>query len=117
MRAKVSCEPILTLMYLPASSKYLQGEPLNALSRKGLLEPLPSTTRIYAMTPSIKDNPEPQSVVRATSLQRLAKDLDVSAGFLRLEIRRGRLAAIKLGRRVVVSADEARRYLARNQAR
>ena len=53
--------------------------------------------------------------IRATSLQKLAQELDVSVGFLRLEISRGRLLPTRLGRRVVVTADEARRYLAKNQ--
>jgi hypothetical protein len=54
--------------------------------------------------------------IRATSLQKLAQELDVSVGFLRLEITRGRLLPTRLGRRVVVTTDEARRYLAENQA-
>ena len=54
--------------------------------------------------------------MRATSLQKLAQGLDVSVGFLRLEISRGRLLPTRLGRRVVVTTDEVRRYLAENQA-
>jgi hypothetical protein len=54
--------------------------------------------------------------IRATGLQKLAPELGVSVGFLRLEISRGRLLPTRLGRRVVVTADEVRRYLAANQA-
>jgi excisionase family DNA binding protein len=46
------------------------------------------------------------------TLEELAHSLSVSVPFLRLEIKRGRLRAAHLGRRVVVLDDEVRRYLA-----
>jgi hypothetical protein len=49
------------------------------------------------------------------SLRRLAEATDVTVGFLRLEIRRGRLKPIRLGRRVVITATEVRRYLSEGQ--
>ena len=42
----------------------------------------------------------------------LARSLSVSVPFLRLEIKRGRLHATHLGRRVVLLDSEVRRYLA-----
>jgi excisionase family DNA binding protein len=48
----------------------------------------------------------------AWSLPDLARDLSVSVPFLRLELRRGRLRAARLGRRVVILDEEVRRYLA-----
>jgi hypothetical protein len=48
----------------------------------------------------------------AYSLAQLAPKLgNVSVGFLRLEIARGKLKPRRLGRRVVITADEVRRYL------
>ena len=47
------------------------------------------------------------------SLKRLAEDLDVTVGFLRLEIRRNRLKPTRLGRRVIITAAEVSRYLNR----
>jgi excisionase family DNA binding protein len=38
--------------------------------------------------------------------------LPVSVSFLRLEIARGKLAATRLGRRVIVTAEELDRYIA-----
>ena len=46
------------------------------------------------------------------TLDELAHSLSVSIPFLRLEIKRGRLRAAHLGRRVVVLDAEVRRYLA-----
>ena len=46
------------------------------------------------------------------TLDDLAHSLSVSVPFLRLEIKRGRLRAAHLGRRVVVLDAEVRRYLA-----
>ncbi|MGC2495047.1 hypothetical protein [Candidatus Binatus sp.] len=43
-----------------------------------------------------------------------AEQLDVSAGFLRLEVSRGRLHVTRLGRRVLVTKREIERYLAAN---
>lgn len=46
------------------------------------------------------------------TLEELAGSLSVSVPFLRLEIKRGRLRAVHLGRRVVLLDEEVRRYLA-----
>ena len=45
------------------------------------------------------------------TLHELAESLSVSVPFLRLEVKRGRLKAAHLGRRVVVLDTEVRRYL------
>jgi excisionase family DNA binding protein len=45
------------------------------------------------------------------TLEELARSLSVSVPFLRLEIKRGRLHATHLGRRVVLLDSEVRRYL------
>ena len=45
------------------------------------------------------------------TLSELANSLSVSVPFLRLEVKRGRLRAAHLGRRVVVLDTEVRRYL------
>jgi excisionase family DNA binding protein len=46
------------------------------------------------------------------TLDELARSLSVSVPFIRLEVKRGRLKAAHLGRRVVVLDTEVRRYLA-----
>lgn len=46
------------------------------------------------------------------TLEELARSLSVSVPFLRLEIKRGKLQAAHLGRRIVVLDVELRRYLA-----
>lgn len=46
------------------------------------------------------------------TLAELARSLGVSVPFIRLEVKRGRLRAAHLGRRVVVLDTEVRRYLA-----
>jgi excisionase family DNA binding protein len=46
------------------------------------------------------------------TLEELAKSLSVSVPFLRLEIKRGKLRAARLGRRIVLLDVEVRRYLA-----
>jgi excisionase family DNA binding protein len=46
------------------------------------------------------------------TLHELARSLSVSVPFIRLEVKRGRLKAAHLGRRVVVLDSEVRRYLA-----
>jgi excisionase family DNA binding protein len=46
------------------------------------------------------------------TLDELARSLGVSVPFIRLEVKRGRLKAAHLGRRVVVLDAEVRRYLA-----
>jgi excisionase family DNA binding protein len=43
-----------------------------------------------------------------------AEQLDVSPGFLRLEVSRGRLRVMRLGRRVLVTKAEIERYLTDN---
>jgi excisionase family DNA binding protein len=48
----------------------------------------------------------------AYGVQELAGALGVTAGFIRLEIQRGRLGIIRVGRRVLISRAEAERYLA-----
>jgi hypothetical protein len=47
----------------------------------------------------------------AFSIKELALAYGVSSGFLRLEIARGKLRPARLGRRVVISRNEAERYL------
>ncbi len=46
------------------------------------------------------------------TFEELAGSLGVSVPFLRLEVKRGRLKAAHLGRRVVLLDSDARRYLA-----
>jgi excisionase family DNA binding protein len=46
------------------------------------------------------------------TLDELARSLGVSVPFLRLEVKRGRLRAAHLGRRIVLLDTEVRRYLA-----
>lgn len=46
------------------------------------------------------------------TFEELAHSLSVSAPFLRLEVKRGRLKAAHLGRRVVLLDSDVRRYLA-----
>lgn len=48
---------------------------------------------------------------RAYGIAELAESLDVSSGFIRLEVQRGRLATLSVGRRVLVLATEVDRYL------
>jgi excisionase family DNA binding protein len=45
------------------------------------------------------------------TLEELAESLSVSVPFLRLEIKRGKLRAAHLGRRVVLLDSEVQRYL------
>jgi excisionase family DNA binding protein len=52
----------------------------------------------------------------AYSLKELASSLGVSVGFLRIEVRRGVLSTIRLGRRIVVPTDLAHRYLAEKRS-
>jgi excisionase family DNA binding protein len=51
------------------------------------------------------------------TLHELARSLGVSVPFIRLEVKRGRLKAAHLGRRVVVLDTEVRRYLAEASGR
>jgi excisionase family DNA binding protein len=46
------------------------------------------------------------------TFQELASSLSVSVPFLRLEVKRGRLKAAHLGRRVVLLDGDVQRYLA-----
>ena len=46
------------------------------------------------------------------TFEELARSLSVSVPFLRLEVKRGRLKAAHLGRRVVLLDSEVSRYLA-----
>lgn len=63
-------------------------------------------------------NPQAQSSPVSTppklgwTLDELARSLSVSVPFIRLEVKRGRLKAAHLGRRVVVLDTEVRCYLA-----
>jgi excisionase family DNA binding protein len=50
----------------------------------------------------------------AFSVKELAQRIGVSVAFLRLEIGRNHLRATRLGRRVLITHDEAQRYLAVN---
>jgi excisionase family DNA binding protein len=50
----------------------------------------------------------------AVSVNTTARRLSVSPSFVRLEIARGRLHPIRLGRRVLVGEAEIHRYLADN---
>lgn len=60
-----------------------------------------------------QSNVEPSSAPKlGWTLEELAHSLSVSVPFLRLEVKRGRLMAAHLGRRVVVLDTEVRRYLA-----
>ncbi len=49
----------------------------------------------------------------AWGLEELAKATGLSKSFLRLEIRREKLKVLRLGRRILVRADEVERYLSR----
>lgn len=66
----------------------------------------------------VQVSPQPQAPERPSTpklgwtLDELAHSLSVSVPFIRLEIKRGRLKAAHLGRRVVVLDIEVRRYLA-----
>lgn len=53
----------------------------------------------------------------AYSFSELARRLCVSVGFLRLEVQRGKLRPTRLGRRVLVSSLEARRYIFENTSK
>lgn len=48
----------------------------------------------------------------AWSLAEIAESMNLSIGFLRNEVRRGRLNVKKFGRRTLVLDEELRRYLA-----
>jgi len=50
--------------------------------------------------------------ITAFSVTEIAKRLSVSPGFIRLEIARGALRPLRLGRRVLISHAELERYVA-----
>jgi excisionase family DNA binding protein len=50
----------------------------------------------------------------ALSLAEFAESLGISVEFVRQEIRRNRLYPTRLGKRVLITSYEARRYLERN---
>ena len=52
----------------------------------------------------------------AYGIAEIARATGLSASFIRLEIRRGRLRATKCGRRVLITTDEVRRYLSSGDA-
>jgi excisionase family DNA binding protein len=62
-----------------------------------------------AQTP---DSGRPGTPKLGWTFEELAHSLSVSVPFLRLEVKRGRLKAAHLGRRVVLLDSEVRRYLA-----
>jgi len=53
---------------------------------------------------------------RAFGLHEIARDYGVSLGFLRNEIERGNLLAMRFGRRIVIEAEEWEAYLGRARA-
>ncbi len=67
---------------------------------------------------AVQASPQPQPTETQSppklgwTLDELARSLSVSVPFIRLEVKRGRLKAAHLGRRVVVLDTEVRRYLA-----
>jgi len=50
----------------------------------------------------------------AFGVRKLSEAIDVSPRFIWDEIKRGNLTPTRIGRRVLVTTDEARAYLARN---
>jgi excisionase family DNA binding protein len=62
------------------------------------------------------DSERPNVQKLGWALDELARSLSVSVPFIRLEVKRGRLKAAHLGRRVVVLDTEVRRYLAQASA-
>jgi excisionase family DNA binding protein len=52
----------------------------------------------------------------AFGIPELARRYDVSPGFWRLEVSRGHLKALRLGRRLLVTKEELDRYLKERQA-
>jgi excisionase family DNA binding protein len=58
------------------------------------------------------DSERPSTPKLGWTLDELARSLGVSVPFIRLEVKRGRLRAAHLGRRVVVLDSEVHRYLA-----
>ena len=53
---------------------------------------------------------------RAFGLHEIARDYGVSLGFLRNEIKRGNLLAMRFGRRIVIETEEWDAYLGRARA-
>jgi excisionase family DNA binding protein len=71
-----------------------------------------SVVEVSSQTPSIQGSGVFVSPKLGWTIDDLARSLSVSVPFLRLEVKRGRLRAARLGRRVVVLDTEVRRYLA-----
>lgn len=67
--------------------------------------------------PSVNRSIEIPLPRRGFGLPELAQSLGCSAGFLRLEVQRGRLPVTRLGRRVVVLVEDLERYLAAGRER
>jgi excisionase family DNA binding protein len=63
------------------------------------------------------NNQGPQSERLAVSIKEAAWRVSVSPSFLRLEISRGKLRSVRLGRRVLISESEIKRYLDASTAR
>lgn len=53
-------------------------------------------------------NPSPR---RAYGIAEVAESLGVSSGFVRLEIQRGRLATLRIGRRVLIASASLDKYI------
>jgi excisionase family DNA binding protein len=72
---------------------------------------------VFVMS-EVQVNPQAQVSEKSSTpklgwtIDELARSLSVSVPFIRLEVKRGRLKAAHLGRRVVVLDTEVRRYLA-----
>jgi hypothetical protein len=80
-----------------------------------------ATVEVFVMMPVVQFTPQSQLATDSAkhanpklgwTLADLAQSLSVSVPFLRLEVKRGRLRAAHLGRRVVVLDSEVRDYLA-----
>lgn len=65
-------------------------------------------------TTTVKETPQR---LHLYGLTEAAGFLKVSSGFLRLELSRGRLKAVRLGRRVLIRETELDRYLNAGDAR
>jgi excisionase family DNA binding protein len=63
---------------------------------------------------NVMNKPNPESDRLVVSLEYAAWRLSVSPSFLRLEIGRGKINPVRLGRRVLISEAEIDRYLAAN---
>ena len=59
----------------------------------------------------ISDMPSRSVTIQAYSVRDICESLGVSKGFVVGQIKTGKLRARRLGRRVIVLADDLRRYL------